>query len=168
METTLQPEEPIVTATPDLTTTASQTQTSFASFLDDEPEEYVLASKGIRFVGYLIDLLGMVSVGFIIGVALALMEKDYLLEQINDRILGLIMLFVYYLLTEGVFNQTLGKIITRTKVVTEDGLEPEFPQILKRTLCRIIPFDAFSFLTSETGMHDRISKTLVVKIPRVD
>ena len=45
-----------------------------------------------------------------------------------------------------------------------DGTKPDSGQILKRTLCRLIPFNVLSFLGSPcNGWHDTISDTYVVK-----
>ncbi len=69
----------------------------------------------------------------------------------------------YYILQEFFWGRTLGKFITGTKVVTADGTSPSFIQIVGRTLCRLIPFDWFSFLEeSPIGWHDKLSKTRVV------
>jgi uncharacterized RDD family membrane protein YckC len=70
----------------------------------------------------------------------------------------------YYLVLEGIFNTSIGKIITSTMVVDYDGRKPGFGQILGRTLCRYIPFDALSFLGKNSrGWHDSIPNTYVVK-----
>jgi len=45
-----------------------------------------------------------------------------------------------------------------------DGNKPSFGLILGRSLSRIIPFDALSFLGANAiGWHDTISKTRVIK-----
>ena len=87
------------------------------------------------------------------------------LNNSNELILGIIIISAYYIAFEGISGRTIGKFITRTKVVTETGEEPEFSHILKRTFCRFIPFESFSFLDSKrTGWHDRFSNTQVVEI----
>jgi uncharacterized RDD family membrane protein YckC len=54
-------------------------------------------------------------------------------------------------------------------VVLHDGSKPEFTDILKRTLSRILPFEQFSFIGKEsTGWHDSISKTYVVDISKFE
>lgn len=79
--------------------------------------------------------------------------------------IGLGVLVGYYTVMEGVFGVTIGKLITRTKVVTEDGSKPGFGMALGRSLCRMIPFEAFSFLGRESrGWHDSITKSYVVKM----
>ena len=46
----------------------------------------------------------------------------------------------------------------------EDGTKPDAQTIIKRTLCRLIPFDGLSFFgTPSRGWHDSMSDTYVVK-----
>ena len=56
-------------------------------------------------------------------------------------------------------GRTLGKFITGTKVVSADGETPTASQIVGRTFCRMIPFEAFSFAreTCPVGWHDKFS-----------
>ena len=70
----------------------------------------------------------------------------------------------YYMLFELFFNRTVGKFITKTIVVTEQGKKPDAKDILIRTLCPQIPFDALSYLFGRVGWHDSISKTRVIRI----
>ena len=68
---------------------------------------------------------------------------------------------------ETITGRTLGKYITNTKVLTEDGQKPEADKILYRTLSRMIPFEAFSFLGDEgRGWHDSLAKTVVVDVKK--
>ena len=70
----------------------------------------------------------------------------------------------YYLFFEGIWGRTLGKWITKTKVVNREGNKPKFTQILGRSFARWIPFEYFSFILNNNpvGWHDSLSKTLVV------
>jgi len=78
--------------------------------------------------------------------------------------LFLVAFFGYYLLMELVFQKTVGKFLTKTKVVTKDGEKPDFSHIFIRTVLRIVPFDNVTFLTGTGGgFHDVYSKTMVVK-----
>jgi len=74
-------------------------------------------------------------------------------------------LIFYYVFAETLFNTTIGKIIFGLKVVdTKSWAIPRFSQILIRTVCRFIPFDAFTFFSQKpTGWHDRFSSTAVIK-----
>lgn len=72
--------------------------------------------------------------------------------------------YIYYLLFEFIFGQTIGKMITRTKVVSTDGSKVSFGKILLRTFLRMIPIDCISYLISSNGMHDNLSNTELVKL----
>ena len=72
-------------------------------------------------------------------------------------------MILYYFIFESVSHRTLGKYVTNTKVVMQNGDEPSPRAILLRSLCRLIPFDAFSFLGRDgKGWHDSLSNTYVV------
>ena len=76
----------------------------------------------------------------------------------------ILMPFLYYVIFEGIWQKTIAKFITKTKVVMRDGSKPPFLNILGRSLARYIPFEAFSYLFGAypMGWHDSLSKTLVV------
>lgn len=124
------------------------------------------ASKGLRFANFFIDYIAQFAIAFVFGVMVVIVggeEAASKIEQIPDVLLGIPVLFLYYFTFEATTNRTLGKLLTGTKVVNEDGNPPSIGQIAGRTLCRIIPFEAFSFLGSQgRGWHDSIPKTYVV------
>lgn len=132
------------------------------------------AGQGKRFANYLLDLLFFMILSFIFGVMLAiimnLVSPEYLsvFEEDNalmDYLLGFILAMIYYTVFEFTTGRTLAKFITKTKVITEDGERPDFGTILIRSVCRFIPFEALSFLGSDSsGLHDRLSKTKVIEV----
>lgn len=86
------------------------------------------------------------------------------LEKVPDIVLGIVIMLAYYIPLETLSGRTIGKLITGTKVVSEEGRIPSFSAVMKRTLSRFIPFEAFSFLGKDPrGWHDTLSKTYVVK-----
>lgn len=124
------------------------------------------ASKGARFANYIIDVIGFYALVFVIALILELVAPgttDSDTGSVLFFMLYFLLYFTYYTVFERNFGKTPGKFITRTHVVTENGERPSTKNILGRTLCRIIPFEPFSFFTSYAGWHDTISKTLVVK-----
>lgn len=89
--------------------------------------------------------------------------------RLIDYIFGIFILLIYYLTIEGLTARSIGKYVTKTKVVTHEGLRPDFGTIFIRTLCRLIPFNALSFLGENgKGWHDSISKTYVVDINKFE
>lgn len=134
-------------------------------------DETLLASNGKRFLNYLIDIflvfIGIFLFGFTAGILISLGVEDVRnwianLGDIGWNIIGVIILIAYYTLTEGLFGRTVGKFITGTVVVDENGQKISFGSAFKRSLCRCIPFDNFSFLGSR-GWHDSITDTYVVE-----
>lgn len=76
-------------------------------------------------------------------------------------IIGVVSLF-YYLFSELIYRQSIGKAITNTYVKSDNGF---IIPIIKRTFIRIIPFDPFSFIIGKKAKwHDKFSKTSIVKI----
>ncbi|GAA3743643.1 MULTISPECIES: RDD family protein [Flavobacterium] len=69
--------------------------------------------------------------------------------------------FIYYLVYESLFKSTPAKFLTGCYITDENGNQPDFSMILKRTLCRFIPFESFSFLMGK-NLHDDYSDTYVV------
>ncbi|HNX21858.1 MAG TPA: RDD family protein [Bacteroidales bacterium] len=119
-------------------------------------EEKVIPSSGTRLTNYIIDSIAIylifTVVIFIIGNSL----NPIILYGIN-----FLLIFLYYYVFELISGRTLGKLITRTKVVSIDDQEPDDSSLAIRTICRFIPFEPFSCLNNN-GWHDRFSKTKVV------
>ncbi|WP_439883116.1 RDD family protein [Pontibacter sp. MBLB2868] len=129
----------------------------------NEVEPLYEVNRKTRFLNYVLDFAGFYAFAFVSGIVLYLLGLEFLIVSINETILGILVMLTYYCLFESMFGQTIGKMITGSVVVTEDGNKPSFVDILKRTLSRFIPFEAFTFLGSDVGLHDRLSKTRVVK-----
>ncbi len=134
-----------------------------------ESIEVVPAGKGLRIANLFIDYIGLMILGLIIGLATyVLFEERGLayLESIPDLIYGAVLTLMYYVTLEATTGRTLGKLITGTRVVNEDGLPASLGQIVGRSFARMIPFEAFSFLIIDNGRgwHDSIPKTYVVKV----
>ena len=124
-----------------------------------------VVGSGIRFVNFLIDfiiwlILAMIVI-FIIGLVVQPTDESFI------SLLGYILIFgtfiAYYAIMEIKFQKTVGKFVTKTKVVKMDGTKPKTSDIITRTFCRLIPFDRISFLFVRNGIHDFLSKTKVVK-----
>ncbi|MFT5243176.1 MAG: putative RDD family membrane protein YckC [Glaciecola sp.] len=139
----------------------------------------VLATKGIRFANFILDYIVQLSLGVAIGVVIGVISEltgsygfiDFFFNsgRLMEFIFGYIILLIYYTTIETLTGRSLGKYITKTKVVLYDGSKPTFNEILVRSLCRIIPFEHFSFLGEEgKGWHDSISKTYVVDIAKYE
>lgn len=127
--------------------------------------EFTAASSGKRFLNRLIDTASYVIIALIfINSGLfgeGLQNTDSSLEF---AIIEIPFLILYYLLFESLFHATPGKFITNCIVVNDSGKRAPFSQILGRTFCRLIPFDAFTFFGDPSrGWHDSIPNTYVVE-----
>ena len=77
----------------------------------------------------------------------------------------ILLYYIYYFTLELTIGQTIGKMITKTRVVNRDNSEtPNFKRIFIRTITRLIPIDFISYLFSSNGIHDILSKTELKKV----
>jgi uncharacterized RDD family membrane protein YckC len=144
-----------------------------------ELDQYTDATTGQRFLNFLIDNLFMRFVvtyasGYLLGYLLAYTAPDFMQSLIDEGesgarfwILSFTIAYfnylVYYTFCEKVFKgYTLGKLITGTKAIRNDGSELTFKDAILRSLSRIVPFEAFSALGGRPW-HDTWTKTRVVK-----
>jgi uncharacterized RDD family membrane protein YckC len=126
--------------------------------------EIVPASKGRRFGTLLVDYVMFMVLSACVGAAVALLFGQAgvdAMQSIPDIVFGVLILSAYYIFFEGIWARTPGKFLLGTVVVAESGTKPGIKQVVGRTLCRFIPFEALSFF-GERGWHDSISKTHVV------
>ncbi|MCR9117751.1 MAG: RDD family protein [bacterium] len=126
------------------------------------------AGKGARFANMFIDFIAQIVIGAGFGVSVALIAGEQgilFLEQIPDVLIGMPIAIGYYTLMEALTHKSLGKLITGTRVVSEDGGPPTFGQCLGRSFARMIPFEPFSVLFTDParGWHDSLAKTYVVQ-----
>ncbi|MEO1051474.1 MAG: RDD family protein [Bacteroidota bacterium] len=130
-----------------------------------------MAGSGKRLVNHIIDSVVTVILIFLYTLLLGLLGSTSSSQE-TATIVGVLFVFgsplltfFYYVVMEASFGKTVGKFLTRTRVVTHDGRKPSTLNIIGRTLCRWIPFEALSFLNSEgKGWHDSISRTNVIEI----
>ncbi|WP_024480860.1 RDD family protein [Cellulophaga baltica] len=113
----------------------------------------IKATKIKRLLNYIIDIL------VITVMSIPLIDKT---DFSNYNFIIIIIFLFYYWIMEGLFSTTIGKIITNTKVVGTDGSCSD--ETFIRTISRIIPFEALSFLIGKNGWHDSISKTTVIDV----
>ena len=119
--------------------------------------------KGSRFTHYIIDSIFilfagfnfMKSAGFLFGLNSGI-SSNWLFSNVSI----LFTLLIYYTISEGIFKQSFGKLITNHYVAKSDGSKASFGNIFIRTICRFIPFEAFSYLPSPMAKwHDKFSGT---------
>lgn len=136
--------------------------------------EDLWATRGQRFMNCILDLLIvhtiLISVATTVAIIGDIANNDDLSKwaeatTIFQRLLfWVILLFLYYFLSETYFSRTFAKYFTKTIVVTKDGSRPKTHLIFIRTLSRFIPLEFLTFLWGDfRGLHDLFSDTYVVK-----
>jgi uncharacterized RDD family membrane protein YckC len=149
-----------------------QTENPYQSPIADTPDEPLkandrgrLASRSQRFANYVLDYFFIMVTMFVLGFVLANTIAAETLDSTPGLAWGVLAVLIYYIPLEAACGRSLGKIITGTKVVANDGSDPGIGQIIGRTFARMIPFEPLSFLSGRdaVGWHDRLSGTRVVR-----
>jgi uncharacterized RDD family membrane protein YckC len=139
---------------------------------------YIPATRGQRFLNWLVDNLLMrfaltqLTV-YIVVYILKTFFPDYLFHLSQDQnsfdlillsyLIGIFNYIVYYTFSEKIFGgYTLGKLLTGTRAIREDGEELTFKDALLRSLSRLVPFEAFSGF-GQKPWHDSWTRTQVIK-----
>ena len=91
-------------------------------------------------------------------------ELTLSLKRVIEILVLIFIHFEYYGIMEYKYQKTIGKILTKTKVVTKDGTRPRLKNILIRTIVRLIVIvDQISYLFKRDGFHDKLSNTTVIR-----
>lgn len=153
--------------------------------IDELPPEVFPALRRKRLLNYVIDLLPASAVTLLVdyfwealiyaksGEAAALAYRTAIdgnagvtpSTVILSVLVGLLGNTLYYLAFEyGLNGKTIGKYLTRTRAIAQNGSTMTFTQALSRSLIRMVPLEPLSFFGGNglTGWHDDWSKTLVV------
>ena len=141
--------------------------------------QLVYATQGQRFLNWLIDNLLMryglsYLTGMGIGVIIGIMAPDFFdnIAGVGEMsgpilLLGVLIAYlnyiIYYTICEKLFKgYTLGKVITGTRAIRQDGNELTFKDALLRSLSRLVPLELFSGFNTLTW-HDSWTNTMVIK-----
>jgi len=113
-------------------------------------------SAFIVIVSVVFFLLGLIPL--FIGMASTLIGKIFIAIPI------LIYFFVIELIMNG---QSIGKYVTKTRVVNNMGYPPDLSAYLIRSFFRLIPLSGISlFFSGQKTFYDNISKTIVIDTKR--
>jgi uncharacterized RDD family membrane protein YckC len=149
-------------------------------FTPEDIYNYEYASTGQRFLNLLIDVLFMrfvldYATGYLLGLLLYSAYPDDAAGFFEEASFSLFLFvylssivnyLIYYTFCEKVFKGvTLGKLITGTRAIRNDGNELSFKDAFLRSLSRIVPFEAFSGFGGHPW-HDQWTKTMVIKTRR--
>lgn len=154
----------------------STTQTEQHLFTEEDLNQYQDASTGQRFLNLLIDVLLMRYAlsrltGYVVMQILINYFPDFTMNildlgfeyYLTLYIIGAFTTIFYYTVCETLFRgYTLGKLITGTRAIRQNGDELRFKDALLRSLCRLVPFEWFSGFGYKPW-HDSWTNTMVVK-----
>ena len=112
------------------------------------------------FLNLKIDLLVISIIYLLISIVFDLFQSD----DLTNTVLLIGISLIYYTFFEFFIGKTIGKLFTKTQVLSENGLKPNFTQCLQRSLSRLLLIEVFSFIPEyPIGWHDKWSKTRVIK-----
>ena len=138
--------------------------------LNDLTTEHVPADKGLRFANLIIDAVAFNLIFFLLSLLFAVVSPRTATTVpesgtflLTNYIVVLLLDVLYYALFEALTNgKTPGKFITKTRAIREDDTRLTFSDAIKRSLVRLVPFEAFSAFGSGLW-HDRWTHTMVIK-----
>jgi len=123
------------------------------------------ASVGKRILNNLIDIPCYFCFAILIGIVQSLIGVEIMsnMNGFTEKLFGVVLVLIYYILFEGATGKSPAKFITRTRILDGNGNKPGFMSIVTRSLVRFIPFEGLVALGSEgRTLHDKLSETYVV------
>jgi uncharacterized RDD family membrane protein YckC len=116
----------------------------------------MLENKGLRVINYAIDTLAITI--------LSTLFNAFTLNNWPFQVYVFTYL-LYYCLFETLLGQTLGKLLTKTKVVDTSNKRPSLIRVLARSVLRLNPLDVSSYLFGGSqGTHDTLSGTKLIRL----
>jgi uncharacterized RDD family membrane protein YckC len=151
-----------------------ETQENLLAEIEFE-NQFVNASPGQRFANFILDIVGVFILSFLLSF-LAMIPIEIIAEKSpgpsKDNMVQLVLLFSYVLVGPLLYytffekitkGRTLGKLITKTRVVKENGERLSFKDTFVRAVIRFIPLEIISLWFNEVPWHDQWTRTRVVK-----
>ena len=129
---------------------------------------------GPRFVAQIIDGVILLILYFVLGAAMfgSFTFDVFGLAALSFIGVYMLLFFLYFIVLEGAKGSTVGKMITKIRVVREDGSPCGYGPAIVRNVLRVI--DALPFLyivglilisrsEKKQRLGDRLAKTVVIK-----
>jgi len=145
---------------------------------EEDSAVFTYATKHQRCINFVVDNLIMkftlayaTSIGFAWVLSLFSIKFSNMLFQTEDWLPILVAIYmvsrvnyvIYYTISEKCFNgYTLGKLISGTRAIRDDGEELTLKNAIHRSFSRFLPFEFLSGF-SEKPWHDSWTKTTVIK-----
>lgn len=139
------------------------------NLLEGIVEDQIPAQKELRFVNLLIDTIAYYVLSFLVAIVIGSTDTEILPDEdgssgsIMLSLFSVLLFILYFGLLEGATNgKTLGKLLTGTRAVKEDGSPITYKDAFLRSLSRLVPFEPLSGF-SHRPWHDRWTDTVVIK-----
>ena len=121
-----------------------------------------------RFINYIVDMIIFYAIIFGIFVFIESNNPSFLINDLTGESHDALIYFITFLIFFGYYalmeknagGRTIGKLLTGTKAIREDGEKLTAKDAILRTLCRFVPFEPLSGFG--TPWHDSWTKTTVV------
>lgn len=127
---------------------------------------YKRATRGKRFLNYLIDMAIFTALFTLIGIYLTTVTSgvDEFIENDRYGFYTMIIYALYMSLLEAILKgKSFGKLITKTRAINSDGTDLSVAKAFARGFIRIVPFSALSALgTPCKPWHDGWTNTMVI------
>lgn len=112
-----------------------------------------------RILNFAID-----SVVLFLGTVLLIWMTQNWVDPSQGKMSFVLIYFVNYFSFEVIYGQTVGKMITQTKIVSVSTLEKAgIWNILIRTIILVFPLYFLSYFMTGKGLHDHLSNTILIK-----
>lgn len=141
--------------------------------LSPRPKRLIPAAAWKRLLNIILDYIGTILFFSTIIFLISYITENSIKENFirNQKMypiafqgLGIFAMYVYYVVCEYYLKgKTLGKIFTRTIVVTPAGQPPSLNQVLIRSFLRFIPLEGIFLFLKPQSLHDQWSGTLVIE-----
>ena len=140
--------------------------------IDDIDYTLYQAASGRRLANYIVDnIIFYLTWRFFLFrpiVSLLVLVREYTQSTVALYVAAYVVILTWSISLNAMLEtftggKTIGKFITRTRAVNEDGTRITARTAILRSLSRLVPFEAFSALgTPSYPWHDRWTKTYVV------
>lgn len=149
--------------------------TESQNLLVDFEDTYTRASHGKRFANYIIDIIAFYILISLVAVFWVMVSpetfEDIMGNELNlfvDQLISLTLYASFMFAQESIFKgRSIGKFITGTRAVAQEGTPITQRQAMLRALSRAVPFSAFSALGSPCNpWQDKWTDTMVIDIRR--
>ncbi|MFT3826462.1 MAG: RDD family protein [Chitinophagaceae bacterium] len=148
--------------------------------LQDLEQQYEDAPVGQRFLNYIVDVIAYYAILYLAGIVIGIIivasgatfgdtaepGQDRGAIQLYLLLLGYLSYVIFMAVSEGLGKgRSLGKLVTRTTVIRDDGAAFTWKDAFLRSLSRVVPFEPFSALGGYPW-HDKWTHTRVVKLKK--